>query len=753
MMLMKSKRKWKGPKLWFLCAVMLVGLPLASQADKAMAAATELYASPSGTGTVCSSAAPCSLTGARDQARLLTAGMTGNVIVNLSGGTYYLGSTFTLGTQDSGTNGYAVIYRKKPGETNEPIISGGQEIPGSSWVVHDSAQNIYKANVGSLNFRQLYVADSRAIRARQPNLTNENTGGPYYSAVTSVSPFKVNVSEIGTWAESGHVEFVWNAHWRHKRLIISDFTVSGTQAELSMVAPPPMELNSGIINNNPQDPTYYYFENALELLDAPGEWFLDKSTANNHMLYYKPRTGESMASVKVIAPKVQTLVSIQGTDSATPAHHIQLKGITFAHSNWTHPSLYGYLQTQAGLPKTTSEGQIVPGAIFMMHTSHIRFEQNTVHSTGAIGMLMKGALQFNQIVSNTFRDIAAGGIYSYSQDSSYDLISNNLVEKVGRDYKDGVGILATKPDHMSIEFNEVRTMPYTGINLGWQWDDTETGTDDNTVQYNKIYDVMQLLDDGGGIYTLGRTNNTTFHHNYIYNLTASSYLSATKPYPIAGIYLDGGSAYKTVQENVLDNTTVAFFANNPPNHDNLIQNNYHNVPQGTILNTNQVINNTLVSGSNWPPTAADIISKAGRMTNQTLAYTAVSASSSSSGYSPNLAVNDSTDEPGWKPNLSVTGNPWWQIDLGTAARIKKIEIVSRLGTANDPVIRRNFQIWASNNAAMSNGYVVLATVDSNGFPHQTTWSRIITDQASYRYVAIVKTGQEDFYLNEVRIYR
>lgn len=756
-MLTKTTRTLQTTLAWLLCSILLV-VPLVFTPGKAWAAPTVLYASPTGSGTTCSLAAPCSLTGARDQARLLLSGMTtmsGNLIVYLRGGSYNLTSTYSLGLQDSGKDGYSVVYRNYPDET--PMISGGYEIPSTSWTVHDLTANIYKANVGSRQFRQLYAAGSRAVRARNPNMTDPNTGGPYYTALNYTSSFRVNASEIGSWANSGKVEFVWNAHWRHKRMMIDSYSVTGAEAELTFVEPG-ADLLKGLIDHTPQDPTYYYFENALELLDAEGEWYLDMSTPSNHMLYYKPRSGESMPGVQVMVPQLETLVTIGGTNAANPAHHIELRGITFAYSNWTKPNAQGgYLETQAGLPTVSTEVQNVAGAIKLAHANHIRFEQNTVKATGGHGLLMKGTLAYNAIVGNHFTDLSAGGIYSYSSDSSNDFISGNLVDNVGRYYTDGVGILATKPDHMTIEFNEVHTAPYSGISIGWQWNDAETGTDNNVVQYNKVHDVMQLLDDGGGIYTAGAMHDSSFHHNYVYAIAPSAYLSALFPYPVVGIYLDGGSAFKTVHHNVLDATGKAFFANNPPNHDNTFDQNYRNVVMGNI-GTNTVTNDQNYTGTSWPASANDIISGAGVIKNELLALTSpvVAASSSTGSYTPIKAVNDSTDEPGWKPSAGSSGNPWWQIDLGASYRIKKIEIVSRLGTTDEMETRRNFKIMASNSPAMTpTNSVEIGRKDSDAssFPHQSTWSAIITELNAYRYIAIIKTVAENFYLNEVRIYR
>src|SRR5581483_5142209 len=57
-----------------------------------------------------------------------------------------------------------------------------------------------------------------------------------------------------------------------------------------------------------------YVENAYELLDSPGEWYLDRTA---HRVYYIPRPGESMATVRVEAPVLQQLVTGTGVHDLT----------------------------------------------------------------------------------------------------------------------------------------------------------------------------------------------------------------------------------------------------------------------------------------------------------------------------------------------------------------------------------------------------------------------------------------------------
>lgn len=53
--------------------------------------------------------------------------MTGNIIVNIGAGEYYLDETIQFGPDDSGTNGYEVIYRSSDGIGKANLI-GGEKI-------------------------------------------------------------------------------------------------------------------------------------------------------------------------------------------------------------------------------------------------------------------------------------------------------------------------------------------------------------------------------------------------------------------------------------------------------------------------------------------------------------------------------------------------------------------------------------------------------------------------------------------------
>ncbi|HLL22915.1 MAG TPA: hypothetical protein VK427_12335 [Kofleriaceae bacterium] len=267
---------------------------------------TVLYVSPTGAGSTCSLAAPCSLTGARDKARALTPAMTGDVVVQLRGGTYRRTSALTLGPADSGRNGHAVVYEAYPGE--RPVIVGSVAVTG--FTMHDAARGIHRAPVTTgLTSRQLYVDGKPAIRARSAT----DPGG--FSVVAT--GFESTSAAYAAWRNPSSVEVVTNREWKHMRCPVSSIVANGTKSRIAV------QPDCWAANNKPFNPGFPFngaglpsmdrvswLENAYELLDEPGEWYLDAET---NSLYYIPRVGEDLATVDVELPVTDVLVDASGT--------------------------------------------------------------------------------------------------------------------------------------------------------------------------------------------------------------------------------------------------------------------------------------------------------------------------------------------------------------------------------------------------------------------------------------------------------
>jgi hypothetical protein len=208
-------------------------------------------------------------------------------------------------------------------------------------------------------------------------------------------------------------------------------------------------------------------------------------------------------------------------------------------------------------------------------------------------------------------DTAAGGIYLLLNDekSTGNMVADNTVEYIGMFYSDGCGILVARTPDVAILHNEIRHGRYTGISTGWTWDDKDTAAKNHDVGHNLIHRTMGLHDDGGGIYTIGKIPGMKIHHNYIHNIPRSKF---SGNYGICSVYLDNGSCFKLVQDNVTENVEAAFFASNKPNHSNTFDRNYYS---GRLIRfvekENTVTNNIEVKGSNWPAEAVKIMKEAG----------------------------------------------------------------------------------------------------------------------------------------------
>lgn len=191
------------------------------------------------------------------------------------------------------------------------------------------------------------------------------------------------------------------------------------------------------------------------------------------------------------------------------------------------------------------------------------------------------------------------------------------------------GILSTYVTHADIEHNEVVGLPYDGIDVGWGWGmndpggsqdyanrgtynyqpiyTTPTTLKNTVVSYNKIHGTKKLFHDGGSLYNLSANPGATFSANYIYDNQHT-----------VGLYLDEGSRYVTLTNNVVQDSGVWAFTNaNANNHTdgNAFTSNWYN-GGATNVATGSPHNNTLtgnvqVSGTNWPTAAQQVINQSG----------------------------------------------------------------------------------------------------------------------------------------------
>jgi len=181
------------------------------------------------------------------------------------------------------------------------------------------------------------------------------------------------------------------------------------------------------------------------------------------------------------------------------------------HSDWSDDSLW--------VP--------TPGNILLDGVFGARFEGCTFTRLGACAISLEGGSQNNTIAFSEFTDISASAIsigrintYNISDPARHDagnVVANCRISAVANEFHGAPGIAVFYTRGTSLVHNEIHNLPYTGISFGWGWGRTMEilwprmpWDAANDISYNNIHDVMQMLGDGGAIYTLGTQGNVPF---------------------------------------------------------------------------------------------------------------------------------------------------------------------------------------------------------------------------------------------------
>ena len=551
-----------------------VALSASIGAGSASAVTTLLYASPTGSGTTCSQAAPCSLTGAQSAVRTALAATPGSDLsVTLAGGTYSLASTLKFGAADSGSSGHPVVWQAAAG--THPIISGASAVTG--WTETDTTNGIWAATVpsGSAS-RQLYINGVEAPIA-QSNLAQLGFTGGWTGSSTGygISSDAAAVRWFGALsaAQVAGVEFNYvagNGAWTDPSCRVA----SATSTTLTMTSPCWADTTarasysnaSGGLPSMSTSTLPSTVQNAYSLLH-PGQWFLD-SSANK--LYYVPVAGQQMSSLDVELPRLESLVQVAGT-LAAPVHDLTFQGLQFSYATWNAPSgTTGFADVQSNLHFTgatnqgmctfsTPNGSCPWGSltqplanVTLSAAKNITMTGNLFTDLGGAGLNIVYGSTNDTVQGNQFTGIASTAILlgctfdptpgsstataieqnctpnasAVTGDSigtneivSGTTVANNLIHNIGTDYWSASAITLLFTQHTTVTHNEIYNVPYTGITAGVVQGHVDNVThpqestninSDNTISDNLIHNYMERLNDGGAIYIEGHQAQYVF---------------------------------------------------------------------------------------------------------------------------------------------------------------------------------------------------------------------------------------------------
>ncbi len=542
---------------------------------------------------------------AREMRRLAAAGVPGGIFINLKGGTYTLDETLFIRPEDAGTAGSPTVIQAAPGE--RPVISGGTEIGG--WKKLSGAVAGLPAAAGRevwvadapltgdqvLNFRQLWVNDLKATRAQDTpkGQMNRILAWNHKEQTCWIPKPRFDIAKVRG------LEMLIHQWWAIAILRIRDVQIKGDSAKLSFYQP-----ESRVQSEHPWPAPWisketgnsaFYLTNAIQFLDEPGEWYLDRRAQK---IYYWPRKGENMNRAKVIAPVLQTLVKVEGTIDH-PVSFFSFKGVSFSHAGWLRPSEQGHVPHQAGMYMLDAYKLKIPGtpdkkglenqawvgrpaaAVEVSYASDTRFEACRFEHLASTGLDYQRATRGDKIVGNLFKDIGGTavlvGVFSdeaqevhlpYNPSDEREIctgvtVSNNLVSDVTNEDWGCVGIGAGYVRQINIEHNDISEVSYSGISMGWGWTRTINAMRNNRIFANRISRYGKHLYDVAAIYTLSAQPGSLIAENYADSIYKAPY--AHDPNHWFYLYTDEGSSYFTVRNNWTPADKFLQNANGPGN--------------------------------------------------------------------------------------------------------------------------------------------------------------------------------------------
>ncbi|MDO5581893.1 MAG: right-handed parallel beta-helix repeat-containing protein [Planctomycetia bacterium] len=451
---------------------------------------------------------------------------TGPVCVYVRGGIYSLPNGLKFDKSFSGTSACPTIFSAYPQE--EVILVGGRTLGQfKKW-----KESIYRTNVRSqgfekIPFKQLFVDGKRQISARYPNFDPANPYGggwayadgefiPMYQNIPGENKriFTIKEKDVRNWKKPSELEvFVFPRYnWWNNICRVESFDVKTRQIRLA------------------QDPSYavrptdrYYIQNALEELDAPGEWYLDKETGDLYLWPENAKSEEELNKSAVVAPSVNTIISV---DKGTVNLHFQRFTVECA----------------------------VKSAFSFTQTEKCKVIGCTIRNTGDYSSCAVGFYggKDNLIAGCDIHDVGSTAIILTGGDvktltPARNTADNNYIHHTGVYYKQGVGIslqgVGNRASH-----NLIHDCPRFGIGFGGN---------NQIMEYNEIRHVNLETADTGAVYTGGRdwlgSRGTQIRYNYFHDILGYGFEGGkwVSPHFSWGIYLDDNTGGVDVYGNIV----------------------------------------------------------------------------------------------------------------------------------------------------------------------------------------------------------
>jgi hypothetical protein len=500
-------------------------------------------------------------------------------------GTYYLDRTLEFGPGDSGTPEAPVTYEAYPGE--RVTISGGVRLV-CAWQPY--RDGIWKTEVSAAikekpGFDQLFVNGKRQILARYPNFDMSDPGKSGYISAMGQIPDSIVCPVTGpnddmTFSSGpprgfffDPATFTKNQWAKPEEAVVHIYQSQGwgnLQWKIRTVDASRKAVWFGdggfqIGAKWTDDPcrvdedSRFFIENVPEELDAPGEWYFDRTEA---VLYFKPEEGIDLPQALVEVPMLEQAVRFIGTQDL-PVRFVALEGFRFAHTVSTFLKPYE-------VPSLSDWAIHRGGTVFMQGARDCVVRNCWFDQVGGNAVFMNNHNRSNIVSGCTFTGTGESAICFVGELEStvgtqrnfpFECRAiNNLIHDNGVFGKQVAGVYISRAKRITASHNTIFNMPRAGICIG---DGTWGG---HVIEFNHIHNTCRETGDHGPFNAWGRDKYWCLSQSHLPYTTGRSHdaglvkIDAMEPVIVRnnffeeksgwGLDLDDGASWYEIYNNL-----------------------------------------------------------------------------------------------------------------------------------------------------------------------------------------------------------
>jgi len=438
---------------------------------------------------------------------------TDHVAVLVRAGTYYLDETISINAADLQAPLTIAAYGQE-----KVNISAGRKMQ-LTWKPYKDG--IYQAEVpAGIEFERLYINNRLQVLARYPNY--DSAARVFHgTAADALSP-----ERIKRWQhpEGGYIHALHAYEWGGFHYRITGVNANGE-----------LQMEGGWQNNRPNKmhKEDRFVENIFEELDAPDEWWLDKS---NHLLYFYPPKQLNLATALVEVSHLKNSIELHGT-ADHPVKRVSLQQLNFVHNERS------FWDTKE--PLVRSDWTIYRGgAVLLEGTEECSIKDCNFTGIGGNAVMVSNYNRKDTVSGCLIADIGANAVcfvgdpkalrspsFRYDDYITYDkldktpgpltsnypqqcVVYNNLFHHLGEIEKQATGVEIEMASQITVIHNSIYHTPRAGLNIG------DGAFGGHILEYNDVFNTVLETGDHGSFNSWGRDRYWSPDRHYMDGLTA-----------------------------------------------------------------------------------------------------------------------------------------------------------------------------------------------------------------------------------------